>query len=930
MANKFEIDADCPYIHEVILSANTNKSYGCGWKNKMSVFDTNFNDITPADAYIFPDTNITEIFATSVDGLVFVVYMNPGGTFSLFRTVTDGAGLIGSGNPGFTEVYKFGINDSSAHILSISTMQCGLCEATINGNRVFLVGEYNMRDNSTRVTGVDDLVRILVSYDDGATWQTLVKWNTVRPGYAYPNHQFDHIHAIRYNPYNGWVYICFGDSGADGPAIMAWNPSGTGSWLSNSDFDTQALQDGFYIAHNPQAQRYRYVDLLFTDNYAHGITDTTNVSSGINEADAGIWRFSHDLSTLTRRNACFADADSYDTRFGWTGGVLPSGTIVFTEAYYSRSGIIVTGASKPGSYLQLATALAHNLRDGQNVFVRSLLGSVGGNGFWPITVVDAYTISLTGCVDANAYAGGGIIDRCIGETRVWASSDEGETYKIVGTLGNSVSFESAYYNRTTIQGNNLLIGMQDQTGKNPVFETHTLPCGTAVIHDTGIEFTDEFPTIFHPVYFIDPINGQDLDDSDGWGWTKQRPWQTINFALTNNRMGYGFRLILSEGNHIATASNIGVNNTLNCTGWMGTGKNNFIEGAGILKTNLISFTEGNYLIGYGSSPEENNTSLIIKKMRIKPNPSLTGTCGLWSGWNSMTCVGTTLITEDVWLGDKLINGGTAIVAYANYKFRRTLFTMHLASEALVIEKDTTRINGANYIMDGGNYQIYSDLHSNIDLSHGLHTNYTAIGIRVNGDSLKLKNSIFYNDDAGYAILSVEPQGTDANIDYNVFYGSGVAIDNINNNGGTHRKTTNPLFVDATNSNYHLKSTSPCIEAGGIIPGIHDQATPTTDFDGAIVCFTPNIGPYGQGDIKTITGNYSPTGYSVRGTAESPAKIKLAEHDLNVDLSGLTDAAPYIQVKAGNKRVAGFVGKGANAYIKGSGGSSDGIFGSNFS
>jgi len=132
-------------------------------------------------------------------------------------------------------------------------------------------------------------------------------------------------------------------------------------------------------------------------------------------------------------------------------------------------------------------------------------------------------------------------------------------------------------------------------------------------------------------------------------------------------------------------------------------------------------------------------------------------------------------------------------------------------------------------------------------------------------------------------------------------------------------------------NYHLQSNSPCIGAGVSIPSIHEQATPATDLDGKMIHFLPpSIGPYGQGDIKTITTNLIATGYSVRGTAESPAKIKLAEHDLSVDLSGLTDAAPYIQVKAGSKRVAGFVGKGANTYIKGSGGgSSDGIFGSNF-
>jgi hypothetical protein len=147
----------------------------------------------------------------------------------------------------------------------------------------------------------------------------------------------------------------------------------------------------------------------------------------------------------------------------------------------------------------------------------------------------------------------------------------------------------------------------------------------------------------------------------------------------------------------------------------------------------------------------------------------------------------------------------------------------------------------------------------------------------------------------------------------------------------HSKNEDPLFVDATNGNYHLQSTSPCLAAGISIPSIHEQATLATDRDDKTIHFLPpSIGPYdGQGDTKTITSNYSPTGYSVRGTEASPAKIKLTEHDLNINLSGLTDAAPHIQVKAGNKRVAGFIGKGANTYAQGSGGSSDGIFGSNF-
>jgi len=154
----------------------------------------------------------------------------------------------------------------------------------------------------------------------------------------------------------------------------------------------------------------------------------------------------------------------------------------------------------------------------------------------------------------------------------------------------------------------------------------------------------------------------------------------------------------------------------------------------------------------------------------------------------------------------------------------------------------------------------------------------------------------------------------------------VLVETVDDGDGTRSK----VWVDS--SDYHPQPTSPCLRAGISISAVHEQVTPTTDFEGKMIHFLPpSIGPYdGQGDTKTIAADFAPTGYSVRGTESSPVKIKLADHDLNVDLSGLTDAAPYIQVKAGSKRVGGFIGKGTNTYVKGSGGGSgNGIFGSNF-
>jgi hypothetical protein len=187
------------------------------------------------------------------------------------------------------------------------------------------------------------------------------------------------------------------------------------------------------------------------------------------------------------------------------------------------------------------------------------------------------------------------------------------------------------------------------------------------------------------------------------------------------------------------------------------------------------------------------------------------------------------------------------------------------------------------------------------------------------------------------ISTIEPNGWEAILDAIEEFGDFVDVISAKELGNIVKAppwTHNAGMCTRTYpsvSNYRFQSTSPCIGAGVSIPSIHEQATPATDLDGNTIHFLPpSIGPYdGQGDTKTITTNLIATGYSVRGMIGSPAKIKLAEHDLSVDLSGLTNDE-YIQVKAGSKRVAGFIGRGINTYVKGSGGSSDGIFGSNFS
>lgn len=79
--------------------------------------------------------------------------------------------------------------------------------ATINGATVLFYGEYNISAQAP--------VALWKSTDMGDTWSKAIEWNTV-------DHQTRHIHGVVQNPYNGWIYILFGDDDPES-AIVAWD-----------------------------------------------------------------------------------------------------------------------------------------------------------------------------------------------------------------------------------------------------------------------------------------------------------------------------------------------------------------------------------------------------------------------------------------------------------------------------------------------------------------------------------------------------------------------------------------------------------------------------------------------------------------------------------------------------------------------------------
>jgi hypothetical protein len=123
---------------------------------------------------------------------------------------------------------------------------------------------------------------------------------------------------------------------------------------------------------------------------------------------------------------------------------------------------------------------------------------------------------------------------------------------------------------------------------------------------------------------------------------------------------------------------------------------------------------------------------------------------------------------------------------------------------------------------------------------------------------------------------------------------------IEKDTGSQRTTTN---TNLSPSGYSLVATSPAINAGYTVTGIHDQVTPATDYAGSSVTTIPDIGAYESGgtnlyfDTSAAAGgngtsqlaysgfsDYTFSGYNLRagayiylkGSAAPPSKTALSD------------------------------------------------------
>ena len=274
------------------------------------------NGVMPAGSTIW------RIYSSTLNaGYVYILACDTSYNYFLLRSTDYGATMtkvftFGNGNgPGGTQAINVLILDGWLEVTHAYPGGGGLGD--------IIIGEYNT--NSSRPVGsTNDRVRVVRSTDGGATWTTLMNWNTNG------TNQVGHVHTLSQDPYTGYLYFGTGDE-TNKAAILRWD--GASPWTDNTTMPNFATLPGFKVATG--AQRYRTVGILYSANYIHTFSDTTADPANAPDYDpscteAGIWRWTKDLSSGQRMSSDICTWDNY--HIGWRGLTMGNNLIFTTSA----------------------------------------------------------------------------------------------------------------------------------------------------------------------------------------------------------------------------------------------------------------------------------------------------------------------------------------------------------------------------------------------------------------------------------------------------------------------------------------------------------------------------------------------------------------------------------------------------------------------
>ena len=261
---------------------------------------------------------ITFIEPTSTPGLIFIHVQTAAGSGDIYRSTDYGATA--------TKVLELGSRNQAAPVSGSRSPNVrwlsgrSFCEATIQGRQVLFIGEYNAGTTRT-IGGANDAVCLYKSTDAGVTWSIVAEWNTdgntsYNDGANFGNY-IRHIHAVRYSPVDGNVYILCGDVGTVGGVDNNFQ-AGFIQWDGVTPITSNALLSSYNttgLRNLSGSQRYRMTDMLFEDDAIYCMTDAINTLTSVEWA-SGMFTFPYDLSTPERKNKSILEVPNRSGRLG--------------------------------------------------------------------------------------------------------------------------------------------------------------------------------------------------------------------------------------------------------------------------------------------------------------------------------------------------------------------------------------------------------------------------------------------------------------------------------------------------------------------------------------------------------------------------------------------------------------------------------------
>ncbi|MGE5457298.1 MAG: hypothetical protein ACM3RX_02985, partial [Methanococcaceae archaeon] len=356
-----------------------------------------------------------------------------------------------------------------------------------------------------------------------------------------------------------------------------------------------------------------------------------------------------------------------------------------------------------------------------------------------------------------------------------------------------------YINNVFVHNNKFYVDCVAGAGHQP-----TIQCDLS-----GRRRTYEDSIILHPVYFVGTWNA--IGSDSNYGQNPDAPKLTLNNILISNRICAGARVKISSGNF----SEINMYPIWSAATLQGRGSV-VIEGRGKDNTHIIRSSGSGNTYGIYLEAARTLTSTTVPLI-FKDLEFYISVDGVANHFNYvLQNVDSYIKTVNCKIGGLLNDDSPLINLGVNTKFEaiNSYFTHCLADSVYkniythnngctIIFKNCILLNANNPLSSNRTGELLTVLNctfSNIK-SWGI-----SFGAAYNTQPV-IKNNIFLCENGCISDISGQ---VETGIDYNLY---NKANSNITDGGHSLAVGTDPLFVDAENGDFNLKSNSPCRRKG---------------------------------------------------------------------------------------------------------------------